>query len=56
MRLRFYITIEILLEHRVDHGCEGVIFDSHGEGDLTVLENIEGYNIWKVAKKVFCFL
>ena len=31
---------DILLEQRVDHGGEGVIFGSHGEGDLTVLEKI----------------
>ena len=29
---------DILLEQRVHHGGEGVIFGSHGEGDLTVLE------------------
>ena len=29
---------DILLKHRVDHGGEGVIFDSHWERDLTALE------------------
>ena len=31
---------EILLKHWIDHGGEGVILDSHGQGDLTVLKQI----------------
>ena len=31
---------EILLEHWIDHGGEGVILNSHGQGNLTVLKNI----------------
>ena len=31
---------EILLEHWIGHGGERVVFDSHGQGDLTVLKQI----------------
>ena len=31
---------KILLKLWIDHGGEGVILDSHGEGDLTVLDKI----------------
>ena len=31
---------EILLKHWIDQGGEGVILDSHGQGDLTVLKQI----------------
>ena len=32
---------DVLLKHWVHHGGEGVILDSHGEGDLTALEKME---------------
>ena len=43
----------ILLKHWVDHGGEGVILDSHGEGDLTMLKKLTMLKNLTMLKKIY---